>query len=164
MSVTPMTSPRGHYMSSPPASPSQVVPKKDSNGLKKPRKSYEVSKKLEILEEKAIHGMPYVVDKYHISRSIISRWLSNIDRYRAFQKKNLKKLHNGPKASFTPDQEQLIVNQINEIKSRGQPITGETIKTIALTLSRQLGNNNNFKASSGWLENFKQRHADQLIH
>ncbi|EGG19716.1 hypothetical protein DFA_00294 [Cavenderia fasciculata] len=136
----------------------QVVPKKELAGLKKPRKSYEVSKKLEILEEKLQHGMPYVVEKYHISRSIISRWLSNIEKYRSFNKKNLKKLHKGPKASFSVEQEQIILDQINKHKANGELVNGEVIKNIALQLSKQL-NNNNFKASSGWLENFKNRHG-----
>ncbi|KYQ93841.1 hypothetical protein DLAC_05240 [Tieghemostelium lacteum] len=132
-------------------------------GFKKPRKSYEVSKKLEILDEKNKHGMSYVVEKYHISRSIISRWLSNIEKYRSFNKKNLKKLHKGPKASFSMEQEQQIIDKIQECKQKGEVVNGETIKNFALELSKQL-NNHSFKASSGWLENFKNRHNLQLHH
>jgi len=131
-----------------------------SNG-KKPRKSYEVYKKLEILDEKNKHGMSFVVEKYHISRSIISRWLSNIEKYKSFNKKNLKKLHKGPKASFSMEQENMIIEKINQCRQVGEPVSGETIKKFALELSKEL-NNTSFKASSGWLENFKNRHSLQL--
>ncbi|EFA86541.1 hypothetical protein PPL_00340 [Heterostelium album PN500] len=161
---TPISSPPLSPMFS-PSSPSsskanessQVVPKKE-NSIKKARKSYEVSKKLEILAEKDKFGMAFVVDKYEISRSIISRWHSNADKYRAFQKKNLKKLHKGPKASFSEEQERVIISRIEEYKQKnpGEVVNGETIKNIALQFSNQLGNNS-FKASSGWLENFKNR-------
>ncbi|KAF2075480.1 hypothetical protein CYY_003216 [Polysphondylium violaceum] len=131
-----------------------------TNG-KKPRKSYEVYKKLEILDEKNKHGMNFVVEKYHISRSIISRWLSNIEKYKTFNKKNLKKLHKGPKASFSMEQENMIIEKINQCRQVGEQVSGETIKKFALELSKQL-NNTTFKASSGWLENFKNRHSLQL--
>ncbi|EGC33905.1 hypothetical protein DICPUDRAFT_98416 [Dictyostelium purpureum] len=124
---------------------------------KKPRKSYEVYKKLEILDEKNKYGMNFVVKKHHISRSIISRWISNIDKYKSFNKKNLKKLHKGPKASFSMEQENIIIEKINQARQNGEIVSGETIKKFALELSKQL-NNNTFKASSGWLENFKSRH------
>ncbi|KAF2075484.1 hypothetical protein CYY_003220 [Polysphondylium violaceum] len=131
-----------------------------ANG-KKPRKSYEVYKKLEILDEKNKHGMSFVVEKYHISRSIISRWLSNIEKYKSFNKKNLKKLHKGPKASFSMEQENMIIEKINQCRQVGEQVSGETIKKFALELSKEL-NNTSFKASSGWLENFKNRHSLQL--
>jgi len=42
-------------------------------------------------------------------------------------------------------------------RAKGIPISGPLIQTEALEAAKKLGKNN-FKASNGWLESFKQRH------
>lgn len=55
------------------------------------------------------------------------------------------------------DLEHHMCNYVLESRQRGEELTGTAIKQRALEFAQQLGLND-FKASDGWLEKFKQRH------
>lgn len=45
----------------------------------------------------------------------------------------------------------------------GEPISGPVLCEKALEFNKSLGGSGNFKASSGWLSNFKQRHGIRVL-
>lgn len=49
-------------------------------------------------------------------------------------------------------------------RSEGVPLSGPMVMEKALLLNSKLGGNEDFKASSGWLEKFKHRHGLRQLY
>ncbi|KAF8794266.1 Tigger transposable element-derived protein 2 like protein [Argiope bruennichi] len=63
------------------------------------------------------------------------------------------------KSAFNKDLDRAVYKWYTECLKNGLPVSGPTICDKALELNKEFGGDPEFKASSGWLQNFKIRHG-----
>lgn len=131
---------------------------------KRSRKVLSIEKKIEIINrlEKGEPGSSlakvYDVGKTTISdiksrKEVILQFASKLDSEDGSKKrKTMKK----PKDEKLEDAMYLWFIQR---RSKGEPITGPLLCEKALDMNEKLGGPSTFKASTGWLKNFKSRHG-----
>lgn len=125
----------------------------------KTRTSLELIQKWEIACECETRRTGDVAAEYGLPLSTVSTIKKDGHKLKEMMAKNL--LTDGAKnirSSSFPDLEQALTIWIREVKSfsANESISGLDIKTKALYFANRFGYTN-FKASSGWLDNFKQR-------
>ena len=125
---------------------------------RKTRTSLELIQKWEIACECETRRTGDVAAEYGLPLSTVSTIKNSRDKLKEMMAKNL--LADGAKnirSSSFPDLEQALAIWIREVKSfTNESINGVDIRTKALYFANRFGYTN-FKASNGWLDNFKQR-------
>lgn len=135
-----------------------------ASSSKRSRHVLSIEKKLEIISrlEKGESGTNlakiYDVGKATISdikknKDTILKFVSKLDSEDGSQKRKTMK---GPKDEKL---ENAMFLWFIQRRSKGEPISGPLLCEKALVMNQKLGGPNDFKASTGWLKNFKSRHG-----
>nr|XP_012140925.1 PREDICTED: jerky protein homolog-like [Megachile rotundata] len=107
--------------------------------------------------------------KYNIGKSTISAIKSNEDKILKYQANMLVNGNYGSnkKSMSTAENDHLesaVFLWFLQQRTIGTPITGPILCEKALQLNKKIGGSTNFKASKGWLRNFKARHGIRLLN
>ncbi|KAL0960654.1 hypothetical protein HGRIS_005682 [Hohenbuehelia grisea] len=97
--------------------------------------------------------------RYGVERSTISKILKNKQKWLSVtDQENVRVAKHRP--SKFPDIEAQLVKWLEECKRNGTGLTDALIRNKAKEIARELNiSEDKFKASSGWVENFKHRHG-----
>lgn len=121
-----------------------------------------VETKLQLIEEyENGKSKKAISEKYKIGRNTLHYIFKHRDKF-----KDVKNNQSTLKAKRIrdvrhPELDQRIAEGVHNIKERGEKVTGNLIKTFALTAAKDL-NIRGFSASNGWLSSFLKRHQIRL--
>ena len=99
-----------------------------------------------------------LADKYGISPGQVTNILNAPDKWLNINPNSYEAKLKKPHASPVVNIEEVLILWVEKAIECNLTITGSIIQEKALKFSELLGNNN-FKASSGWLHNFKQKYS-----
>ena len=99
-----------------------------------------------------------LADKYRISSGQVTDILKASDKWLNINPNSYEAKLKKPYASPVVNIEEALILWVEKAIECNLTITGSIIQEKILKFSELLGNNN-FKASSGWLHNFKQRYS-----
>ena len=99
--------------------------------------------------------------KYGVTRSAVSKMIA---RYQEKGKEEREKLasHADVKTAHAPRfpiVEQAVIKVFLDARASFLPMTGESIQELARSFAAEAGLQEKFRASAGWLENFKRRYC-----
>ncbi|XP_043263622.1 jerky protein homolog-like [Colletes gigas] len=107
--------------------------------------------------------------EYNIGKSTIFGLKSNEDKILRYRENILINNRNATKkkvmsAAENRNLDSAIFRWFSQQRVIGTPISGPILCEKALQLNSKMGGNDNFRASNGWLENFKKRHGIRLLN
>lgn len=136
-----------------------------SSGTKRNRVVLSLEKKLEIIKELKKGATPTALSiRYDVPRQTISDLKKKADEIETFtsqmesvdsrarNRKTMKKAENDAL-------DKALYLWFVQKRSEGIPLSGPIIAEKALFFNEKLDGSSGFKASSGWLDNFKNRHG-----
>ena len=111
-----------------------------------------------ILEvEKGQRPKSAIAKQFNVPASTLSTWLKNADSIKESYLKFGPKRKNAKIGTFD-DVENAILKWFSNVRDQNVPVSGPILLAKAAEFARKL-NIENFKASSGWLERFKERNG-----
>lgn len=136
-----------------------------ASAKKRKRDVLTIEKKLEIIDElqKGASAVALSV-RYEVPRTTINDLKKNAEQIKAYasqmesldgQSKNRKTM----KKATNEDLDTAVYMWFVQKRSEGIPLSGPMVCEKAIFFNEKLGGGAQFKASTGWLKNFKQRHG-----
>lgn len=125
-------------------------------------KSLTIDKKMEIIRAVAIGDRKKqdIAAEYGISVSTLSTILKYQDKIKRLSARGAKHLKRDREALY-PDVEACLMKWITQRRRLKEPVSGTLIKEKAERYAKELGHSE-FKASNGWMGNFKRRYGISL--
>ena len=124
------------------------------------RKSLSIAQKVEIIRVVETGGQRKsdVAARFGIARSTLSTILKVKEKVMAdYERSNTRSDRKRIRLSQFDDLERAVYQWFVSVRARDIPVTGPMIQQKAMEYARELGHVQ-FTASSGWLQNFKDRH------
>lgn len=125
------------------------------------RWSISLEMKLRILESVDKHQIPKteIAKLYNIPKSTLFTIIKNRDAIIKAKESNgpRNRLHN--KMAKYPLLEKALIEWVKSMRSNNMPVNGIVLKAKAQAFAKEFNVNNEFKASDGWLQNFKMRNG-----
>lgn len=142
-----------------------MEPQPSTSGVKRKRNVLTIEKKLEIIKElnKGVSAVT-LSGQFQVPRTTINDIKKNADHIQKFASQ--METHDGQ-----PKQRKTMKKAANEAldealylwfvqkRSEGIPLSGPLVAEKALFFNSKLNGDQNFRASVGWLSNFKKRHG-----
>nr|CDI56900.1 -dna-bind-domain-containing protein [Melanopsichium pennsylvanicum 4] len=101
-----------------------------------------------------------IANEFGIERSTVSKILKQKDKWLAIDPRSDAAKIAKHRAVKFPAVEDRLTRWVAQSKAQGEPIRDSHIRTEALRIARELGlGEDKFKASGGWIEKFRERHA-----
>ena len=107
--------------------------------------------------EKGQRSKSAIAKEFNVPASTLSTWLKNADSIKESYLKFGPKRKNAKIGTFD-DVENAILKWFSNVRDQNVPVSGPILLAKAEEFARKL-NIENFKASSGWLEHFKERNG-----
>jgi hypothetical protein len=127
-----------------------------------PRKALNLKQKVDIIRFKDSNGgwsIRKFADKFGIGKTQVAEVLKDkeniLRRYNknSTNEKSRRFQRNGPAELI----DEIVLEWFNRVRNKNVPVSGPIIQAKALEVAREI-ECDDFKASNGWLENFKVRH------
>jgi hypothetical protein len=124
------------------------------------RKRLSVKEKIDIIDESEKSGLSTrkLAEKFKVGKTQVTMLLQNKEEIKKFYREggNVEQKRKFPKTEGLAV-DQIVFNWFCKARNKHLPISGPIIQAKALEVAESLGLNE-FKASNGWLERFRQRH------
>ncbi|XP_044597355.1 tigger transposable element-derived protein 5-like [Cotesia glomerata] len=115
------------------------------------KKNYSYKEKLSILKKLDLVPENTVIDEYKISDRTLRRWKK--ERVKIEEMCNKENTQERKKIKLSNEAlDEAVYLWFCQCRSNGVPVSGPMIKQKALDLNKQLGGDESFKASEGWLD------------
>jgi hypothetical protein len=123
-------------------------------------RSYTVKYKLDVIQWHRDNGavISITARRFDVDRKRVREWIKQEDALtlnRRGKSSMMKRLH--PGGQFNQEHDMIIVDFLIEERAAGRPVSNYDIQDKAKEEARQIGGMEDFKASSGWLHNWKKR-------
>lgn len=128
-----------------------------NTGSGKRRASYTAAYKLQVIEVAETKGNRAAAREFKISETNVRLWRKTKDVIKC-QRKTAKAPGRGSKVHH-PELEKQLIQYIHERAAQGHTVSMVEIRLKALHLTKDLGPNSSFKASTNWCYFFMKRHG-----
>ena len=122
------------------------------------RNNYTISTKLKVIQFASTNTNAKAADKFKIDHSLICRWRRIEGTLLTLPNNTTSRRPGAGRKPTYPDEEALLVDWINESRNNGHQLTQLTIRGKMLELVNLNHQEDNFKASNGWVSRFMARH------
>ena len=131
----------------------------ENNIQKKKYKNYTLKFKLEVIDFAKKNSNKRAAHYFDVNRKRVIEWRKSEEalRNRKEDSSQARRLQGGGRLLKFEEIDHALMETIRERRSAGARVTGKFIKTEALRLHKRNGNQQ-FRASSGWLQKFMRRH------
>lgn len=133
-----------------------------SKSQKRRRSVMTIQEKLKIIEELDKGATASALNrKYNVPRQTISDLKKNAADIKVFasQLETPNLARKTMKKAMNKEVDTALYMWFTQKRSEGVPISGDLLCAKALAFNTQMNGDENFKASSGWLDKFKNRHG-----
>jgi hypothetical protein len=107
--------------------------------------------------EKGVLKKKAIADKFGIPANTLSTWMKNAEKIKT-QYCEIGSDRKRARLCEYPDVEEAVTSWFKAARAEKIPLSGPFIQAKALKLAADLGHSE-FKATTGWLQKFKERHG-----
>lgn len=111
---------------------------------------------LKFLDENTLMKKGEIAAKFGIPANTLSTIIKNRETIERNYENNKKKMKKIRKSTY-PEVEECMQKWFVQCRDQGIPISGSILQQKAEDFAKEFGYSSDFKASNGWLENFKKR-------
>ncbi|XP_057326796.1 jerky protein homolog-like isoform X5 [Microplitis mediator] len=135
----------------------EISKQENINNAKRHQPSYTFKQKLSILKKLETEPLHTILKKFNLNDRTLRRWRKKRHEIEALSKKENISDHKKNRPPGNQDLEDALYIWFSQARTGGVPISGPILKKKAIEINEELGGDKSFRASDGWLDNWKRR-------